>query len=234
MRQKKQSSVKIWDYVWEKDTYSDPELRKIKAKQKVELLLKWLPVPLDKNSIIIDAGCGGGYISEYLAERTGSRVEGFDQSSKAIDVCKKRKGLLRLHFECCDVSKLPYASQYADVIVCVGMIEHNKNYEACIKELKRVLKKNGYLYIVSSNKYSVMWLQWIWKNILHSWNYGYQKNWTPRKLNQYLCEQSFETVQLEVIEGMGNFNRLTRIDHFLRRWNRWIGRYIVYLGKKRM
>jgi len=233
MKQKKQDSVKIWNCVWRENDYAEPLLRQEKARKKIDLLLQWIPEKLDSNSIVIDAGCGGGYLSEYLASKTGARVEGFDQSSKAINICKKRKKISHMNFTCCDAADIPYASEWADVIVCVGLIEHIREHRACIQELRRVLKKDGYIYIVSSNKYSVMYLQWIWKNLLHRWKYGYQKNWTPGKLNKFLNEQLFDTVKMEVIEGIGNFEGITRADHFLRKWNKWCGRYIVYLGKKR-
>lgn len=233
MKLVEQDSVTIWDSVWKKDEYSRPALRKIKAKRKIDILLEWLPKKADKDMVFIDAGCGGGYLAEYLAEQTGAQIEAFDQSPKAITLSEENKKTNLVHYTCCSSLNLPYHSCSADVIVCVGMIEHVKNHQRCMDELKRILKPGGYLFIVSSNKYSVMYLQWIWKNIIHKWKYGYQKNWSSNKLERWLKQQSFETVRLEVIEGIGNFDYITYIDRFFRKWNKQCGRYIVYLGKKK-
>lgn len=200
-----------------------PYIEKTQSKKKIDILLQWVPIELNESSVIIDAGCGGGYLSEYLSEKTGAKIKAFDQSLSAIELCKKREVFNQVEFICCNALELPYQSETADVIVCAGLLEHIPEYQKCIKELKRALKPEGYIYIVSSNRYSAMWFQWIWKKITHKWKYGYQKNWTPKQLERILDRHSIRKVKMGTLEGMGNFANLTKVDRFLD-----IG--IVYVG----
>lgn len=225
--------VQIWEKVWEGDSYASPRIRKKKAKRKIEELLSMLPEKLTQQSVVLDAGCGGGYVSEYLIKRTNVKIIAFDQSEKAIDICRDLKVSDKMQVLKADASRIPYDDQTADLALCIGLLEHLRDYDACIEEIRRILKKDGYLYVVSSNKYSAMYIQWFVKHLLGRWKYGYQKNWTPNQLSRILERHSFRQIELKVIEGWGNFDSLSQIDRILRKQFKYIGRYVVYLGQKK-
>lgn len=47
----------------------------------------------------------------------------------------------------CDAANMPFEDNYADIIICSEMLEHVPNPVAILKEMKRVLKPGGTLYI---------------------------------------------------------------------------------------
>lgn len=51
--------------------------------------------------------------------------------------------------------KLPFKNNSFEIIVCFGVLEHVKNQEKLIKELKRILKKDGKLIISCASVMSV-------------------------------------------------------------------------------
>lgn len=77
----------VWDLIWENDSYSNIELRKIKTVYKVDSFYKFLN--LNKEDLCIDLGCGGGYISAEIIKRCNCKVIGFDISKIAIEFAKK-------------------------------------------------------------------------------------------------------------------------------------------------
>ena len=62
------NNANIWDNVWKTDVYSKPDLRKEKAAIKVEKLLKHITI--DNSTMVLDLGCGGGYIARELYNKT--------------------------------------------------------------------------------------------------------------------------------------------------------------------
>lgn len=223
----------VWEQVWCKDNYSDPEIRREKAKKKVDILLNLLPIELNEKNIVLDAGCGGGYLSEYLAQKTGAHIIAFDRSPTAVNLCKEKQPLGVIQCVCCDASHIPYETGKADVVMCVGLIEHIKKTESCIQEILRIRKPGGYVFIISSNKFSIMFLQWLLLKLLRQWKYGYQKNWSPLGLKRHLEKFEIRTISMEVIGGIGNYKKIDRIDTFFRKYFKFIGRYIVYFGEKK-
>ena len=225
--------IQTWNKVWEKDIYASPEIRKEKAERKVKLLFEMLPIEINKNSLILDAGCGGGYISEYLLAHTDARVIAFDQSEIALNICNRINEDHRIKTVCCDALEIPFEDECADLAVCIGLLEHVREYDRCIEEIKRILKKDGFFYVVSSNKYSSMYFQWVVRHKFHLWRYGYQKNWTPRQFAEIMEKHLFRQIDIKVIEGWGDHSSLSFIDRIIRKKTKNFGRYIVYLGQKK-
>lgn len=225
--------IKIWDQVWREDVYATPDLRKIKAKKKADIFLNKFSERISENTTILDIGCGNGYVSEYILKETLANVLAFDQSSEALKRCERLRGNPRFHLRQGNAEEIPYSDEKADIVFCIGVLEHIKDWRKCLEEIKRVLKPGGYVYLVSSNIFSAMYLQWVWCHITGKWKYGYQNNLRPNRLKKMLEEYSFETQDYMVIEGWGDHDALSLVDHFFRFFSKSIGRYIIYIGRKK-
>lgn len=81
------NKVNVWDRVWEQDVYSKPELREEKAKAKVDKLLNHIVI--ESSTVVLDLGCGGGYVARELYNRTGAQIYGIDSSEEAICISQK-------------------------------------------------------------------------------------------------------------------------------------------------
>lgn len=223
------NKVNVWDRVWEQDVYSKPELREEKAKAKVDKLLNHIVI--ESSTVVLDLGCGGGYVARELYNRTGAQIYGIDSSEEAICISQKKSEEIPIIYKKENITKLSFKDNFADVILCVGVIEHIKDYENCLNEIKRVLKNNGYVYVVSSNRNSFIYQQKIIREKLGLWNYGYQKNWTKDALEKMFLVHNFTTLYIDVDKGIGNFKIVDKMDRFLSSTTRRRGRYIYYVGR---
>lgn len=111
----------------------------------------------EKGVYALDAGCGGGHYSLFLAEK-GYKTIGVDKSEVLVSRASKRsRGLLdkRINFLVADISSLPFPSDFFKLIICLNVIEFVPNREKAIGELKRVLAPDGLLLLGVCNKNSV-------------------------------------------------------------------------------
>jgi len=103
-----------------------------------------------KNKRILDIGCGSGLLSEFLTEK--NRVYGIDIVKKNVDDALARG----LRASRCDIEKgLSFKSNEFDVILCTEVLEHLQNPDIVIKEIHRILKRKGEVFITVPNFYSL-------------------------------------------------------------------------------
>ncbi len=102
-----------------------------------------------KKGKILDVACGPGLLSKEIAQRSDNfEVFGIDISKHAIELAKKNcKKFKNVKFKIGNVYKLPFANEYFDLIICKDSIHHFDDLNSCLKELRRVTKKNGYIYL---------------------------------------------------------------------------------------
>lgn len=91
-----------------------------------------------------------------LFAENGFNVYSFDISEDAINKTKKwalEEGL-KLDYKIGDMLDLPYEDEYLDAILCRNVISHTdtEGIKKIIKELKRVLKKDGECYLTLGSK----------------------------------------------------------------------------------
>lgn len=101
---------------------------------------------------VLDLGCGCGYGSDYLAKHGAVEVIGIDNSEEAIEFSRSNYSARNLHFEVQDAASIRYSSSSFDVIVAFELIEHLRDYEKMLLEVKRVLRREGVLVISTPNK----------------------------------------------------------------------------------
>lgn len=103
---------------------------------------------LPTNKIVLEIGCGNGYgtrlIKKYFKPK---KITAIDLDKRMIDIAKRKHHDPIVTFEVGDAAKLVYQSNSFDAVFDFGIIHHIPNWEACLKELKRVLKPKGQLII---------------------------------------------------------------------------------------
>jgi cyclopropane fatty-acyl-phospholipid synthase-like methyltransferase len=105
-----------------------------------------------KEKIVLDAGCGEGYGVNFLAGSGAVKVVGIDKSEEAINHTRKKYKLENLEFQVMDVTSMSFTDEKFDLVVSFQVIEHLHNYNDFLKEVKRVLKKDGIAIIGTPNK----------------------------------------------------------------------------------
>ena len=97
-------------------------------------------------SRILDLGCGTGRHTTVLYER-GFEVYGCDSSEKAIGVVADL--MEDSDFRKCDMTSLPYSSEFFDGILCNHVIQHGllADVRKACGEMLRILRSGGLLFL---------------------------------------------------------------------------------------
>lgn len=106
---------------------------------------------LRNHTHILDVGCGGGAnIAKMLKDVSGSVVDGLDYSAESVAFSKKTNADYlgkRCTIHQGDVSSLPYSDHSLDYVTAFETIYFWPDPDAAFKEIKRVLKPGGILFI---------------------------------------------------------------------------------------
>jgi SAM-dependent methyltransferase len=95
---------------------------------------------------VLDAGCGVGYGSAYLAG-FARRVTAVDIDAETIGYARRRYGRDNLSFVCGDLLDLDLADGSVDVACAFESIEHLPDRERFLAEMTRVLRPDGVLVV---------------------------------------------------------------------------------------
>lgn len=106
---------------------------------------------------VLDLGCGAGRNLLYLAQKK-FEVYGIDISEEGIKFIKKslKKKGLRANLKIGNVfEKLPYPDNFFDAIISVQVLQHGSlnQIKKAIKEIERVLKPKGLLFVTLCGRY---------------------------------------------------------------------------------
>lgn len=129
---------------------------------------------------VLDVGCGTGGNISFLKQFT--RIMGVDMDPFAAAKAKERG----YHDVCiADAAKLPFPDASFDIVTGVDIIEHMKDDSAFLREMKRVLKPGGYLFL------STAAFQFLWSK--HDELNQHTKRYRKSELKQLAERQGFST-----------------------------------------
>jgi len=160
---------------------------------------------------ILDIGCGGGLISEPMAN-LGASVTGIDASEKNIKVASvhSKKNNLKIDY----INKSPEQlmdKEKFDIILNLEIVEHVDNIDLYLHSCFKLLKKNGLMFTATINRTFSSYIKAIigaeyilrWLPIgTHDWN----KFVKPEELQKKLSDISFTFVDIKGLE----FNPILR------------------------
>ncbi len=105
-----------------------------------------------KDKKILDIACGVGYGCKMFIDQGAKHVTGCDLSDESIDYAKKHFSTNNIEFLKKDIRHLDFPDETFDCVVSFETLEHIKEQEIVLKELNRVLKKDGFLIISTPNR----------------------------------------------------------------------------------
>lgn len=167
-----------------------------------------------KDKKALDIGCGGGIISEGLAQRHAV-VTGIDMAPNAIEVAKAHAISANLTIDYQVTTAEAFAETHAnsfDVITCLEMLEHVPTPSSVISAASQMLKPGGYIFFSTINRtfkskaLAVFAAESVLK-IVPKGTHDHNKFITPLELYE-MCEAYGLTVKK--IQGM-SYNPFNRV-----------------------
>ena len=140
----KKMSKYFWDLHWLKDTdILRANVLIFNPKSLVCRITQRFLSP--KDGPILEGGCGLGN-KVYQLKRMNFDATGIDSAKATINRLKKEVPEIKVQLA--DVRKIPFPDNYFAGYWSLGVIEHFfEGYFETIKEMKRVIKSKGYLFL---------------------------------------------------------------------------------------
>lgn len=130
----------------------------------------------------LDISCGRGQLSG-LAQQFGGAAHGLDLSPAAIKQGRIETGCDQLIVG--NSQALPYADNSFTVVSNIGSIEHYVDMQTAVREMARVLKKDGRAYVLVPNTFSLLHNIWI------AFKHGYT-NIDMQPIQRYATRQEWQ------------------------------------------
>jgi ubiquinone/menaquinone biosynthesis C-methylase UbiE len=101
---------------------------------------------------ILDVASGTGILAFRLSEKVPKgEVVGVDIAPEMVEVAnQKAEGLRNVKFVVGNVEAMPFPDGTFDIVTCSYSFHHFPDPDVALKEMKRVLKRGGRLYIVDA------------------------------------------------------------------------------------
>ena len=162
---------------------------------------------------VLDVGCGGGILSESMAER-GADVMAIDLGEKALKVAKlhQLESGSKVDYQLIAVEVL--ASQQPasfDVVTCMEMLEHVPDPAAIIDACAKLVKPGGSVFFSTINRnpkaylFAVIGAEYV-LNMLPKGTHEYEKFIKPSELSAWARNSD---LTVDELKGM-SYNPLTQ------------------------
>lgn len=171
---------------------------------RVDWISQFTPL---KDVRLVDVGCGGGILSEALANQ-GARVVGVDMAGDSIEVARKhaQMGGLDIDYKISTAETLADSERSAfDVVVCMEMLEHVPSPESVIKSCAEMAKVGGKVFFSTLNRHPKAFaLSIVAAEYLLNWipkgTHSYKTFIKPSELAEHARRHGLEVV---AVAGIG-------------------------------
>lgn len=120
------------------------------------------PDELFRDKVVLDAGCGGGKFSAAMARLGARKVIGVDISEKSLEFARDQATKVpygdKLDYRFGSVLQIPLDDESVDIAWSNSVIHLTGDYDTCIRELTRVLRPSGTLYIYVNSEFGLFGL----------------------------------------------------------------------------
>ena len=135
-----------WSFSSEWDSFFDNGVTRTwdwEVQDRLEMFLAEIQLSPDelKGSLVLDAGCGNGMLTEAIAS-LGATVIGIDYSN-SVHRIKRSKA----HFVRGDLNAPPFAPETFDIIFSSGVLHHNPDTQAAFCSVAKLAKPGGRFYV---------------------------------------------------------------------------------------
>lgn len=141
-----------------------------------------------KNFSAIDVSCGTGEGLLILRNKTKNNLAGIDLSSKMITIAKQKIKDPKIELKHANVEKISYKDNNFDVVLSTEAFHHYPRPQRSLKEMKRILKKNGELIITDPDFLLFNRIfEWLEPGCFHIYN--------KKEMKKLFIEQGFKDIE---------------------------------------
>ncbi len=175
---------------------------------------------IEGNLNLLDFGCGNGANTVFY-EADFKNIVGIDIEDVRIEEARNfanSKKLENVTYSKYDGKVIPYSDNYFDTVISYEVIEHTNNDADAIREIFRVLKKNGKFILTVPNRYYLMETHGFnlpfnsiipynripFLNLLPSWfynKYGNARIYSYKHISTILKNEGFQIVTHSYIKA---------------------------------
>lgn len=130
----------------ETESYEPKYFQNIIRKREIELIKH--AVQAESPNLVLDYGCGGGWLSRLMC-KWDFRVVGVDLSKRLVRVAKHVCG--EGDFVVCDATRLPFRDNAFDFIVGISILHHLHDLRLALKELRRISVRQAVFLFMEPN-----------------------------------------------------------------------------------
>lgn len=172
--------------------------RQFKSERDRSLTVEALQLRDDDR--VLEVGCGYGWITESLLQAARIRWVGLDRSESMAHQLRTNLARYDPNVFVGDASRLPFASDSFDKVLCTGVLMHIPNERPAVSEIVRVLRPGGLFVSTINNALSPLSVPVRFYN---SFKNGFTQNFRlPRSYERYLCSLGLRVHQ---VRGDGLF-----------------------------
>lgn len=123
------------------------------TKEWLEKENEFLRKTIKPNSIVLDVGCGTGRNLKVIAHLCKEAI-GIDKNKKILNIAKENlKEFSQVKFVYGNVASLSFPNAYFDFVICMdNTFGDFRNKKLALKEMARVLKSTGKLFLSVFNE----------------------------------------------------------------------------------
>jgi len=118
-------------------------------------------IPVSKEMIVADIGCGTGYLTKVLAEKS-KEVTAVDASVEMLNVARReleKAGLDNIRFIRGEAEKLPVHGNQFDLVFANMLLHHLSDPGEALREFQRILKPGGLTIITDVEEHGHTWVK---------------------------------------------------------------------------
>ncbi len=172
---------------------------------------------IDKAKSVLDIGSADGLFSHEIMSKTkADKLIGVDVLQSSVNWANKHWRTKKMEFKLGDAHKLPFAESEFDAVFALEVMEHVRSPKIVLKEIKRVLKKDGYAILLvptDSVLFTIIW--WFVTNFWWAkiWDNTHIQSFSKdNKLSKYAKAAGFGVeVDRNFAWGMLNLVKIRKI-----------------------